>query len=186
MENAEPIPVGGIKDWAKGQVKNILLSYLKPYWEEAKTAIETRDWNKIADIIDKGAALAGYIEVGKAFSEIFRAIAAGDYVGAFEKGIAAAKLIYALFPKPASKPSGPNITVSASADPAEHEINDLVDCMFSAPAPTLTASADEVQLDADGKPAKFGFMEIAAILSIGWTISQWVRQRRQDKQNSGA
>lgn len=189
MENAESIPVAGVKDWMKNQLKNILLSYAKPYWTDLKTAWQNKDFAKLADVVVNISTLAGYAAVGTAIADVLRSVATGDYLTAIEKAISAVRTILALFPPaPAPKPadSGGVITVSASADPVEREIHDAVEAAFASAPALLTATADDVQLDADGKPVQFGFMEIAAIVSICYTVGQWIRQRRQDKQNQAA
>lgn len=172
-DTAELIPVAGIGDWFKGKLKNLLLSYAKPFWDDIKAAIQNRDFAKLADVIDKIGALAGYVEIAKSVSDVFRAIAAGNYLTAVEKAVAAVKLIMALFPT-AEAESGP-IRLMATDGSFEAEVDALLDLAF--PPAKVAATGDEPQ------EVGFGIIEIAAIASLVWTAIQaaqaWRKKRKE-------
>lgn len=172
-DTEEMIPVGGIGDWFKGKLKNLLLSYAKPFWDDIKAAIQNRDFAKLADVIDKIGALAGYAEIAKAVSDVFREIAAGNYLTAVEKAVAAVKLIVALFPT-AEADAGP-IRLMATDGSFEAEVDALLDLAF--PPAKVAATGDEPQ------EVGFGIIEIAAIASLVWTAIQaaqaWRKKRKE-------
>lgn len=170
-DTTEMIPVAGIGDWFKGKIKNILISYAKPFWDDIKAAIQNRDFAKLADVIDKIGTLAGYAEIAKAVSDVFRELAAGNYLAAVEKAIAAARLIMALFPK-AEAESGPIRLMAADAS-FEAEVDAMLAAAF--PAPKVAATGDEPP------NTEFGIIEIAAIASLLWTAFQFIQSRRKKK-----
>lgn len=171
-DTAELIPVAGIGDWFKGKIKSILMGYAKPFWDDIKAAIQNRDFAKLADVIDKIGALAGYAEIAKAVSDVFRELAAGNYLAAVEKAIIAARLIMALFPK-AEAESGPIRLMSAGGS-FEAEVDALLDMAF--PPAKVAAAGDEPP------KTEFGIIEIAAIASLVWTAIQFIQSRRKKKE----
>ena len=178
-DTLEMIPVGGVGDWFKGKLKGILLSYAKPFWTDIKAAIQTRDFAKLADVIDRIGTLAGYAEIAKAISDVFRELAAGNYLAAVEKALAAFRLIASLFPK--AEPGGNHIHVSVGTAAAptdfEAEVDELLD--FAFPKPKVGATA----VGPDGQPTEFGIIEIAAIGSLIWTAVQaFVAFRKKRKE----
>lgn len=176
-DTEELIPVAGVGDWFKGKIKNILLAYAKPFWDDIKAAIQNRDFDRLADVIDKIGALAGYVEIAKAVSDVFRELAAGNYLAAVEKAIVAVRLILAMFPK-AEAESGPIRLMAADAT-FEAEVDAMLNAAF--PPPTLKAAGDGSEVGPDGKPVGFGIIEIAAIASLIWTAIQFIRSRREKK-----
>lgn len=170
-DTAELIPVAGIGDWFKGKIKNVLIAYAKPFWDDIKAAIQNRDFAKLADVIDKIGALAGYAELAKAVSDVFRELAAGNYLTALEKAIAAVKLIVALFPK-VEADAGPIRLMAADAS-FEAEVDALLDMAF--PPAKVAATGDEPP------KTEFGILEISAIIGAIIQIARFIIDRRKDK-----
>lgn len=186
-DTAELIPVAGIGDWFKNQLKGVLLRYLAPYWNELKAAIQARDFGKLAEIIERAGTLAGYAEIAKAVADVFRAVQAGDWLTVAKNVLALVEMILPYFQK-ANVSEAEVIrlmTATGTMTTAEGEIVAFVDAVFP-DTTVVTKAGDEPSIGPDGKPVGFGFMEIAAIASIIWTAIQmgaaWRKKRKEDKE----
>lgn len=176
-------------DFFKNKVKDIAMSYAKPFLSDIKTAIANRDFEKLADVTKRLSAIVGYAEVGALIAAVFSDIGAGNYTAAIKDGVTAFEAIYALFPKPSPAPApAPHMTVSGTAptcviDDVEAEVKKAIDSFLDFIDGGNAAKVKGTAPAGDGNdtPAQFGIIESAAILSLVWTGIQMIRARRQKK-----
>lgn len=182
MADEIPVPVEGVKDWFKEKIKGVLLSYAKPYWDDIKAAITGRDFGKLADIVDKIGAVAGYVELAKKISDLLRAFSAKDWADILRKAADLAEVVIALF-KSSPTPQPANGGIMVSSDPVSLEISETVDRLFGDMPPVVGDSGDEQPpLGPDGKPQEAGFvLEAAAIISAIFAFLRWREERRKRK-----
>lgn len=169
----DPMVVGGVQDWFKGKIKSILLSYAKPYWDEIQTAIQNKDYAKLAGVVEQIGNLAGYATLGLAVGKVLRDVAAKDWFTAAKDAVSAVEMVVALFPKPtpSTAPDGsPGIHLPVVGAGPDAEIDHLADAMF---APAVVGA------DQNPPQVGFGIVEVAAIISIVVSAVNFVRARRQ-------
>jgi hypothetical protein len=183
-DTAELIPVAGIGDWFKGRIKSILMAYAAPYWTDLKAAIQSRDFGKLADLIEKIGTLSGYVEIAKAAADVFRALQSGNYTLAVRKVLDLIDLVLPYFQRDAANGSEAIrlMTTQGTLTTAEGEIVAFVDAIFPSGGTTVSAK--------DGEPQKTeGIIEIAAIASLIWTGFQifmsWSRKRKDQPPTVG-